>query len=262
MNGVEDAMRRLVTEELLPFSLSAASYLVYEPDADYNAGDSLVYQVDDGQSVSGPTKFDIHFYLVDDIPVIADVSASVLEDSVDGVSITLEGIDTDSTNTAILITHLPSKGKLFFLNHRGQREEIQAPFRLEPLATVRQHAVSVLNVSSFWAAGLPANETACPPGDWNAAAQCAYPRWHPFQILGPQSVSFYGDSIHSFATATMLGGEHMVGGDKYINFSYSPSQSFDQEGYTEFIEIGFETMVFVSQITVGENRGAGKPQRD
>ena len=124
------------------------------------------------------------------------------------------------------------------------------------------YASAVKNVSSFWPAGPHANETLCPPVmPTNSSAEqlrCGYPQWHPFQICGKPSTSSYGDSSRSWCPASRLGDVGFAtDGDQYIRFAWNPSLSFDQDSFTEFIEVEFPTPVFVQSIEIGEPRGMG-----
>ena len=40
-----------------------------------------------------------------------------------------------------------------------------------------------------------------------------------------------------------------------LSFSYNPTETFTNHGYTEFIELKFETLVYPIAVRVGENRG-------
>jgi hypothetical protein len=98
---------------------------------------------------------------------------------------------------------------------------------------------------------MPANSSAGKLG-------CGYPQWHPFQILGTPSTDSYGDSEESWCPASKLGDTAFAaGGDGYIRFAWDPSLSFEKDGFTEFIEVGFATAVYVHFIEIGEPRGMG-----
>jgi hypothetical protein len=121
---------------------------------------------------------------------------------------------------------------------------------------------TVLNVSSFWPAGPNLNETLCPvtmPANTSAEMLgCGYPQWHPFQITGKPSANAYGDSSRAFCPATKMGtGGFAMGGDQYLRFAFDPSASYERDGYTEFIVVGFPAAMYVHSIEIGEPRGAG-----
>ena len=124
------------------------------------------------------------------------------------------------------------------------------------------HAISVRNVSSFWPAEAHTNESLCPvtmPANRSARdLRCGYPQWHPFQITGEQSTSNYGDSSYAWCPASRTGnGGYSEGGDDYLKFSFDPSLSFRQNGYTEFIEVTFATAVYAQSVEIGEPSGMG-----
>jgi hypothetical protein len=124
------------------------------------------------------------------------------------------------------------------------------------------YASTVKNVSSFWPAGPNPKKPPCPftmPA--NASAEklgCGYPQWHPLQIVGKPSTDSYGDSDESWCPSSRLGdsGFHS-GGDGYIQFAWDPVFSFKKYGFTEFIEAGFPTAVYLQSIEIGEPRGMG-----
>ena len=106
------------------------------------------------------------------------------------------------------------------------------------------YASTVLNVSSFWPAGPHLNETLCPvtmPANTSAEILgCGYPQYHPFQITGSPSTNAYGDNSRAFCPATKTGtGGFTTGGDQYLRFAFDPSASYERDGYTEFIVVGF-----------------------
>ena len=123
----------------------------------------------------------------------------------------------------------------------------------------------VRNVSSFWPTGPHDGEQMC----WFNASQpyakrlpesCGYPYWHPLQILGPpRPDKKYGSSFHAWSPGSTDGrGSFATGGDGYLQFAHNPSASYDADHYTEFIELGFDTVpVYIQEIEVGENRGVG-----
>jgi hypothetical protein len=87
---------------------------------------------------------------------------------------------------------------------------------------------------------------------------CGYPQYHPFQITGRPSTSAYGDNPRAFCPATKTGtGGFTTGGDQYLRFAFDPSASYERDGYTEFIVVGFPSAVYVQTIEIGEVRGAG-----
>ena len=134
---------------------------------------------------------------------------------------------------------------------------MQVPVPVPPM-----YAATVKNVSSFWPAGPNPKKPPCPfsmPANSSAEQRgCGYPQWHPFQILGPQSTASYGDNEESWCPATRLGESGFAAnGDGYLRFAWDASRSFREDGFTEFIEVGFSTPVYVHSIEIGEPRGMG-----
>ena len=97
---------------------------VYTPEVDFSDGDELWYSVFDGDAASAPTRFEFKFLRVDAIPQTREVVTAVLEDSMQGTLIALNGSDSDSKFVTFAITELPRKGKLFSVTG----EPIRTPF--------------------------------------------------------------------------------------------------------------------------------------
>ena len=89
-----------------------------------DSGDELLYSVSDGHETSAPTKFEFKFLSVDAVPYASKTVGAVIEDSKQGVLITLNGSDSDSKYVTFLITELPRMGKLFSVTG----EPIRTPF--------------------------------------------------------------------------------------------------------------------------------------
>ena len=252
---------------------------VYTPEVDFSDGDELWYSVFDGDAASAPTRFEFKFLRVDAMPRTREVVATVLEDSMQGTLIALNGSDSDSNFVTLAITELPRKGKLY----HATGEPIQTAFSVLEVSPDRSlsprsccdafdlqvmaplppmFASIVKNVSTFWPSGPNPKKPPCPfsmPANSSAEQlACGYPQWHPFQILGKPSTDSYGDSDESWCPSSRLGDNgFLAGGDGYIQFAWDPSLSFKKYGYTEFIEVSFPTPVYVLSIEIGEPRGMG-----
>ncbi len=235
--------------------------------------------VSDGDATSAPAKFEFKFLRVDDVPLGSDIVATVLEDSMQGTLIALNGSDSDSTFVTFVITELPRKGKLYHATGEPiqtafsvlevspdrslSRRSCCDAFALQVMAPLPPMFASIVrNVSSFWPSGPNPKKPPCPfsmPANSSAEQlACGYPQWHPFQILGKPSTDSYGDSDESWCPSSRLGDNGcLAGGDSYIQFAWDPSLSFQKYGYTEFIEVEFPTAVFVQSIEIGEPRGMG-----
>ena len=117
-------------------------------------------------------------------------------------------------------------------------------------------ASAVLNVSTFWPADdAHEGEQLC----WANASYtdrrpsgCGYPKWHPYQILGPPAdVLLYGDSSRAAAFSTMSGAAGFAeGGDEYLKFAHDPGLSLERFGYSEFIEVSFEQDSHIQAIEI------------
>ena len=69
-------------------------------------------------------KFEFTFLSVGSLPLVRATVGTVIEDSMQGTRIVLNGSDDDSKFTTFIITELPRMGKLF----RVTGEPIQTPF--------------------------------------------------------------------------------------------------------------------------------------
>jgi serine/threonine protein kinase len=117
-------------------------------------------------------------------------------------------------------------------------DQVFSPFYAQ--TPISQYSSRVLNVSSFWGGG---------------------PTYLPQQLLGEQDVFTYGDNGLAWCplTADGTGGFATGKEESYdgLSFAHDPERSFELYGYTEYVEIGIDEPVFVSEIVIGENRGQG-----
>jgi hypothetical protein len=169
----------------------------------------------------------------------------------------------------MLITTLPKKGRLYARDGTQITDTFLATRIAPPLAAM--YAQQVTNVSTFWPAGPNTGEVLCPPDvPFNSSASCGYPKFHPMQILGPPrlegygSIRRYGDSSYAWCPSSKEGKAGLTKeGDSYLRFEWNPKENFLQYGWTEFIELRFETKSYVQRVEVGEPRGtAYRPSSD
>ena len=97
---------------------------MYTPEVGFSSGDELLYSVSDGNETSAPTQFEFRFISVDAVPLASKTVGAVVEDSKQGVLITLNGSDSDSKYVTFVITKLPRMGKLYMVTG----EPIRIPF--------------------------------------------------------------------------------------------------------------------------------------
>ena len=67
------------------------------------------------------------------------------------------------------------------------------------------------------------------------------------------------DSVFAWCPRTLQGTDAGIvsNGDEYISYAFDTWASYLADGYTEFIELGFDTPVYAQSVEVGENRGMG-----
>jgi hypothetical protein len=219
--------------------------VLYTPNGGEVGSDSFDFRVThiDGLS-SNLASVIISIEVWDDQPPV--IGASARQNVLNRASVTIHSHVVDFARDqymGVYVTSLPKKGKIYQLesnNERGdQISDAFSTFTTQRL--ISQYASKVFNVSSFWGNG---------------------PDYYPQRVLGPQDVFRYGDSYYSWSPSTLNGDvDYTAGSDgNGLKFEYNPSLTYDLYGYTEYIEIGINTSVFVSGITVGENRGMGNRQ--
>ena len=192
-----------------------------------------------GTKVEATADYEIQS--VDDVPISKSQSVTVLEDQ-DAKKVTLEVIDPETDKATIVITKLPTKGKLYFENKDGTvGGEITKPFTpWSAKASTFQYALNVTGVSSFWGNGQNTN-------------------YHPIQILGEPSIDTFGDSIYAWSPLWKAGdgGSYTEGGDSIVSFKHDPIAYFAQYGAYEYIEVNFTKPLYLTSVEIGENRGMG-----
>ena len=138
----------------------------------------------------------------------------------------------------VYIMSLPTKGTLYQRNPDGSLGIIiDKPFQYSFPTPSIQYASKVLNVSSFWGTDSSYN---------------------PIQVLGPQDCVGRGDCPKAFAPRTLHGtGGFAKGCGQGLCFASNPEENYANFGYTEYIELGFNTSVLVNQLINGECTGMG-----
>ena len=141
----------------------------------------------------------------------------------------------------IVTDSIPSGGVLTYsLGGEIKRLDKFSPFA--PYGTqipVEQYAKEVTAFSSAW---------------YNVEGQ-----WGPVQILGPPNSIGYSDSSLAWCPEAKEGKGSTTNANNEPGHEavWDRDATFAQFGYTEYIEVEFETPVYVSEIVVGEVRGCG-----
>ena len=135
---------------------------------------TVAIQASDGHAMSDVAVIDISLLAIDSMPSVTAASYTANEDG--ALDIELEGVDPDSDFLTIVMSQIPLHGKLFLVNADGSTgNEVSAFSEAEVISSIIQYVSNVHAVSSFWPAGDDAGN--------------GFPSWHPFQIVGEQSVS-------------------------------------------------------------------------
>ena len=172
-------------------------------------------------------------------PANATTSLTVLEDST--IAQELPFVDYDSSMITIVVDSVPSEGELTY-NLGGETKKLDQFSPFTPYGTqipIEQYAKEVVGFSSAW---------------YNDAGD-----WGPIQILGLPDSEGYSDSNLAWCPETKSG----KGSTTNANNEPGREAVWDREatyakfGYTEYIEVEFETPVYVSTVEVGEVRGCG-----
>jgi hypothetical protein len=146
--------------------------------------------------------------------------------------------DMQGIYIGVYIKSLPTKGKLYQRLANGTKGAAITALSPNIFAlSIYQYATTIKNVSSFWG------------GSYD---------WSPFQALGPQSSFVYGDSRLSWCPLTQDGtGGFSSDCANGICYASNPDVLYDKYGYTEYLELGYDKPVYVTDLLIGENRGMG-----
>ena len=215
--------------------------LVYEADSSFAGSDSwdaLSFRVFHNGVASPAFTIPIHIQVWNYPPVIPPMSSVSLTSRV-ATKINLPAQDQQQgTYIGVYIKSLPSKGKLYQRLANGTKGAAITALASSVIGgSTVQFGATILNVSSFWGGS----------NDWS-----------PFQALGPQNAFVYGDSKLSWCPLTQRGtGGFASGCANGICFANNPDVLYENYGYTEYLELGYTTPVYVMDLVIGENRGMG-----
>ena len=179
----------------------------------------------------------------DDLPTSLDVNVTIDEDT--EIDVTVRGIDLDSAFLTVVVDELPKHGSLYEIGAEPRINVSYAQYFASGEEPLEQYAMSVHAVSTFWASR---------PND-----EFPYPYWHPFMATGPPSLDEYGDSREAWSPLNRNAPEGVFsGGDDLLMFGpWDARGTFEQDGYSEFIEIDFQVPVYLQNVFVGMPRGMG-----
>ena len=226
---------------------------IWFPSEQDNTG-FLVTATDDRGLTSAPAETRLTIITVNDKPQVEDSAATLFED--DQIDIQVAGADEDSYFFNVVVDTLPEHGSLMTtatywetnnqVTMGGLTKRINASYaNWQVVEPITQYAVSVHAVSTFWAS---------PPND-----EYEYPYWHPFMAVGGPSVDTYGDSREAWSPLNRNAPEGVFsGGDSLLTYGpWDARGTFEQDGYSEFIDLDFETDVYLQNVIVGMPRGMG-----
>jgi serine/threonine protein kinase len=206
--------------------------------------DSIVVRYTDGLAWSNAIVIEIHVLLFNDVPVpldgVTDAGVVVREDS-DGVDYTFSFVDYDSDVITIIHDDEATHGRITYKHDNITR--MLTPFnQYNPYGSLKpivQHGEYVTHWSSSWFTES---------GDWSA-----------HKITGRQSVEKYADSSEAWCPENQVGAgiskneNDEIGREEY----WDRQEQLEQNGITEYIEVSFETPVYIVAVEIGESRGCG-----
>jgi len=172
-------------------------------------------------------------------PTNSTINVTVEEDK--AISHALSFIDYDSSIVTIVAKDLPTNGIITY-ETESETRELSGFNQFNPYGREipnEQYATKVVSYSSHWYNA---------DGDWAAD-----------QILGDPSTTVYTDTPLSWSPESKTGTgisrneNNEPGRENY----WDRGTKFAEEGYTEYIEVGFDIPVYASEIEIGENRGCG-----
>eukprot|EP00456_Euglypha_rotunda_P015387 TRINITY_DN1493_c0_g1_i2.p1 TRINITY_DN1493_c0_g1~~TRINITY_DN1493_c0_g1_i2.p1 ORF type:complete len:1331 (+),score=180.38 TRINITY_DN1493_c0_g1_i2:572-3994(+) len=200
--------------------------------------DNFVYIAEDEDGVqSAPYAFIFNVNPFNFKPDTVDQEIGVDEN--DRIYINLESIDKDGQLVATSISKLPSHGKLFIANPDdtlgAEITKVANPY--DGVTVKSSYANAVTGISSFWGDGQSYDYT-------------------PWEILGKQDVTKYGDSPRTWCPLTLTGDDKFENFSMNgLNFSWNPATAYTKFGYTEYIELAFDHEVYAFSVEVGMCRG-------
>jgi hypothetical protein len=172
-------------------------------------------------------------------PTNSTIIVTVEEDK--AVSHALSFVDFDSPVVTIVADNLPTNGVLTYATN-SETKQLSLFNQYNPYGgdiPKEQYATGLVSYSSHWYNA---------DGDWAAD-----------KILGEPSTTVYTDTPLSWCPESKTGtgisrnDNDEVGREVY----WDRDSTFAEEGYTEYIEVEFDTPVYASEIEIGENRGCG-----
>ena len=209
--------------------------LIYDPFTGASGADTFSFRMSHGGLISDDAAVAIDIQAWDatpDVPSFSNVSIVKRQSA----TIRLNVTDREQESfLGVYITALPSKGKLYQLNKNGTKgdviDQVFSPYVKK--APYFQYAIKVVNVSSFWGGSAD---------------------WAPGRAIGSQDCFIYGDCRFSWCPLTADGyGGFASGSDgKGLAFANNPELLFDQYGYTEYIELTYDTPVYASTLLIGK----------
>ena len=247
--------------------------LQYIPAEGSIGGDTFSYQLIHNGIVSNIATVQLNTQSWDFTPIIPYSSKTVTILNRQATSLNLPVKDYQQKQyLGVYIMSLPTKGTLYQRNLDGSLGAvIDKPFQYSFTTPSVQYASKILNVSSFWGAS---------------------PLYNPVQALGPQNCFTCGDctlswyvtiscnlilsiqsrhlsTSHSDSSIDVIDatyrcpltlsgtGGFAMGCGQGLCFRSDPDENFLKYGYTEYIELGFNSSVIVNQLINGENQGMG-----
>eukprot|EP00633_Aureoumbra_lagunensis_P004309 CAMPEP_0197314698 /NCGR_PEP_ID=MMETSP0891-20130614/34904_1 /TAXON_ID=44058 ORGANISM="Aureoumbra lagunensis, Strain CCMP1510" /NCGR_SAMPLE_ID=MMETSP0891 /ASSEMBLY_ACC=CAM_ASM_000534 /LENGTH=1427 /DNA_ID=CAMNT_0042803265 /DNA_START=275 /DNA_END=4555 /DNA_ORIENTATION=+ len=236
-----------IQQQDIPYSMQFVHFrLLYYPAIGRDDKASIGFIATDIWNKSSEEAFvNIEVIQVDNTPETNNALFNATEDDA-VIHIQLMAIDVDSDYLQTLITSVPKHGSLYSSSSLDASSKIDmafAPWTIyEP---IDQYVIDVIDVSSYWVS--PSND------------EYDYPYWHPFMVLGEQSVDVYGDSRLAWSPLNRAAPDGIYqDGDDLISFGpWNPRENLEKYGYSEFIEVVFETPVYVQEIIIGMPRGMG-----
>jgi len=230
----------------LPFNQSefTSPFFRYEhtpaDPLDVKTSDSFIVAYSDGTNWTEVT-ISLEIMVFNKLPVATNQTTNLTVPEDGTVVQKLSFIDHDSSYVSIVAKVLPSHGIITY-DSGSESKELEPFNEFNPYGdqiAIVQYAKEVVAFSSAW---------------YNIEGN-----WAPLQILGEKSVNQYSDSPLTFCPASKYGtgistnDNNETGREDY----WDRDAMFAEFGYTEYIEVEFETPVYVSDIEIGENRGCG-----
>ncbi|GMI14553.1 hypothetical protein TrVE_jg10525 [Triparma verrucosa] len=251
-------LKKDITADMLPyqmdFGVSSLEYAHIESSVTPVASDLFTFHFSDASLSSTTGNFHIELIGRGAIPTIAANSTNNTFTVRDKQNASF-AVDFGSRtgHLPVLIKKLPSNGTLYALEGDQRYSPLTVHFSQHPYVgeMISEYASKIVNVSSYWhdATGSWGPQKILGASDCDVAYRDCSNAWCPALMTG--------ESLDGVAMNTYTNDKGEVVTLEFTRPNWNAAESMLENGYNEYIEVSFETPMYVTQVEVGEPRGCG-----